>query len=244
MYSLSKKNAIKIKPMSLSELQIKEENIEELLRTNIDKNCEDQESMLIVGRQVRIESNARSDLTAIDKDGNIVLIEIKRDKKDIQNREKAFEFQAIWYAASYATIETLDDLFKNVYSSYIEKYRNEFELGSLTSYEFGMRKLKDFLEINAEGKSFNHKQRIILVASDFDEQTLSAVAWLNNNNVDISCYKLTLYRINDEIYFDVYKILPVDDYSSYYVNLINKGSIVKSAKTVLRREFYQKMIVC
>src|SRR5690554_2978782 len=105
MYNLSKNTAIRIKPISFSELQMKEENIEELLRNNIDMICEDEESMLIVGRQVKNEMNARSDLTAVDNDGNIVLIEIKRDRKDIQNRREAFEFQAIRYAASYATVE-------------------------------------------------------------------------------------------------------------------------------------------
>ncbi|GEN82851.1 hypothetical protein SLU01_11630 [Sporosarcina luteola] len=58
--------------------------------------------MLIVRKQVRNASNGISDLTAIDHEGNIVLIEIKRDRKDIEGRKEAFEFQAIRYAASYA----------------------------------------------------------------------------------------------------------------------------------------------
>lgn len=81
-----------------------------------------------------------------------------------------------------------------MYAPYIEKYRSEFELGELTSYELGIRKLNEFLRVNEAEKSFNKKQKIILVASDFDEQTLSAVAWLNSNNVDMSCYKLTRER--------------------------------------------------
>lgn len=69
---------------------------------------------------------------------------------------------------------------KKVYAPYIEKYRSEFEPGELTSFELGIRKLNEFLRVNDAQKNFNEKQRIILVASDFDEQTLSAVAWLNS----------------------------------------------------------------
>ena len=61
--------------------------------------CDDEESMLIVEQQVRNVSSGRSDLTAIDNNGDIVLIEIKRDKADIIGRKESFEFQAIRYAA-------------------------------------------------------------------------------------------------------------------------------------------------
>ncbi|WP_218017830.1 hypothetical protein [Alkalicoccus saliphilus] len=56
-----------------------------------------------------MNSRERSDLTAVDANGNIVLIEIKRDRQDIAQRKEPFEFQAARYAASYATIKTKDD---------------------------------------------------------------------------------------------------------------------------------------
>ncbi len=226
MYSINGKKAEKIEAVTFSELGMQENEIEEILRTSVDMLCEDEESMLIVGRQVRNEKNGRSDLTAVDNNGNVVLIEIKRDRKDIENRKEAFEFQAIRYAASYATIDGPDDLVKIVYAPYIEKYRSEFVLGELTSYELGIRKLNEFLEANDTENSFNKKQRIILVASDYDEQTLSAVAWLNSNHVDMSCFKLVPYKINDEVYLHAEKILPLINYDAYYVNLMDKSSPV------------------
>jgi hypothetical protein len=237
MYSIKGKQAARIEPVTFSELNMLENDIEEILRNSIDMICDEEESMLIIGRQVKNEKNGRSDLTAVDNSGNVVLIEIKRDKRDIELRKEAFEFQAIRYAASYATIDSIDDLVKKVYSPYIEKYKNEFELGELTSYELGIRKLNEFLRVNDAEKNFNDKQRIILVASDFDEQTLSAVAWLNSNNVDISCYRLTPYKLNDEIYFYVEKILPVTNYDDYYVNLMDKSIIttITGEKKITRR---------
>lgn len=237
MYNIKGKQAARIEPVTFSELNMTENDIEEILRNSIDMICDEEESMLIVGRQVRNEKNGRSDLTAVDNSGNIVLIEIKRDRKDIEHRREAFEFQAIRYAASYATIEKTDDLVKKVYAPYIEKYRSEFELGELTSFELGIRKLNEFLQVNDAQKNFNEKQRIILVASDFDEQTLSAVAWLNSNNVDMSCYRLTPYKLNEDLFFYVEKLLPVTNYDDYYVNLMDKSLIATASgeKKIIRR---------
>ena len=236
MYNIKDKKAVKVEFVTFTELGMKENEIEEILRCNIDMLCDEEESMLIVGRQVKNEKLGRSDLTAIDNDGNIVLIEIKRDRKDIENRKEAFEFQAIRYAASYATISSADDLVKKVYAPYIEKYRSEFELGELTSYELGIRKLNEFLIVNGAENSFNNKQKIILVAADFDEQTLSAVAWLNSNSVDVSCFKLTPYKINSEVYLNTEKLLPLNDYGDYYVNLMDKSSpVLKQNKDFTRR---------
>lgn len=237
VYSVKGKQAARIEPVTFSELNMTENDIEEVLRNSIDMICDEEESMLIVGRQVRNEKNGRSDLTAVDNNGDIVLIEIKRDRKDIEYRKEAFEFQAIRYAASYATIDKTDDLVKKVYAPYIEKYRSEFELGELTSFELGIRKLNEFLQVNDAQKNFNEKQRIILVASDFDEQTLSAVAWLNSNNVDMSCYRLTPYKLNEDIFFYVEKLLPVTNYDDYYVNLMDKSAVttVTGDKKITRR---------
>lgn len=235
MYNISNKKAIKIDSVTFSELGMQENDVEEILRCSIDMLCNEEESMLIFGQQVKNEKLGRSDLTAVDNNGNIVLIEIKRDRKDIENRKEAFEFQAIRYAASYATIESADELVKKVYAPYIEKYRNEFELGELTSYELGIRKLNEFLEKNGSLNNFNQKQNIILVASDYDEQTLSAVAWLNNNGVNMSCYKLTPYKINNELYINAEKTLPLSDYNDYYVSLLHKESLPTTRKGLSRR---------
>ena len=234
MYNVSNDKAVKIVATTFSELNYKENDIEELLRKNIDMICDEEESMLIVGKQVRNAQHGISDLTAVDNKGNIVLVEIKRDRKDIESRKESFEFQAIRYAASYATIEDPEDLVNKIYAPYIEKYRSEFEDGALTSAELGTRKLTEFLRENGEESNFNKNQKIILVASDYDEQTLSAVAWLNSNNVDISCFKIIPYKINDEVYINIEKVLPLNTYKDYYVNFLDspiKGSTQKKGFT-------------
>lgn len=238
MYQINKTTATKVESLTFSELNMTENDMEELLRNNIDMICDEEESMLIVGKQVRNASLARSDLTAVDNNGDIVLIEIKRDIKDIESRAEAFEFQAIRYAASYATIEDVEDLVNKVYGPYIEKHFNEFKdesADTLTSTELGTRKLIDFLETNDALHEFNEKQKVVLVASDFDEQTLSAVAWLNNNGVNMSCYKLIPYKVNDELIIHVEKLFPLDNYDDYYVNLIHSSKTTTKKSKITRK---------
>lgn len=74
----------------------------------------------------------------------------------------------------------------------------------------------------AKIKTFNSKQRIILIASSFDKQTLSAVAWLITNNVDISCFELSPIKIEDSYFIDINRILPPPSLEDFYVEVEDK----------------------
>ena len=227
-------NALKIEDLTFSDLNMKEDSIEEILRQNIDMICNDEESLLLVGQQVKNQIQARSDLIAVDQDGNLVLIELKRDKKDIEHRKEALEFQAIRYAASCATIQSTDELIQNLFAPYVEKHREEFGNKELSSNEVARRMLETFLETNNVAK-FNNRQRIILIASEFDEQTLSAVAWLNSNQVDISCYCLIPIKVHNHLLIHSQKILPIADYEDFYIVIKDKDSLGKAPKRDISR---------
>ncbi|EJO5348829.1 hypothetical protein NRP93_002965 [Clostridium botulinum] len=233
---------IEIENANFKSLNLREEHIEEFLRKNIEVIFQD-ETLLVVGKQVVNKENGRSDLTAVDENGNLVLIEIKRDVEDIRQRKEAFEFQAIRYAASYAKIKTPDDLVDKIFASYIEKYKDEFELGDLTAYEKASRILNDFLEKNNALKTFNSKQRIILIASSFDKQTLSAAAWLIANDVDISCFELSPIKIEDNYFIDINRILPPPALEDFYVEVDDKKRLTYTAKrdTAITRTTFPAM---
>ena len=234
MYLIDGKNASKIEDLTFADIKMIEDNIEEILRQNIDMVCDEEESMLLVGQQVTNRVQARSDLIAVDQDGNLVLIELKRDKKDIEHRKEALEFQAIRYAASCATIQTTNELIQNVFVPYVEKHREEFGYDELSSNEVARRLLEAFLETNHVVK-FNERQKIILVASEFDEQTMSAVAWLNSNQVDIRCCRLIPSKIDDRLLLTPQKVLPVTDYEDFYIGIKEKSSFGKSSDRSISR---------
>ncbi|MFD3156711.1 hypothetical protein ACFIJ5_07595 [Haloimpatiens sp. FM7330] len=100
----------------------------------------------------------------------------------------------------------------------------------LTAYEKASRILNDFLEKNNALKTFNSKQRIILIASSFDKQTLSAAAWLIANNVDISCFELSPMKIGDSYFIDINRILPPPALEDFYVKVDDKKRYTYMAK--------------
>ena len=226
--NLESKSIAKLDETTFKDLSMHECDLEEIIRHNVDLICGDEESMLIVGQQVKNDRNARSDLTAIDNNGDIVLIELKRDKKDILSRKEPFEFQAIRYAAAYATLKSVDELIQNVFAPYVEKHKGEFSTdAALTSSELAARLLEDFIERN-EITALNEHQRIILVASEFDEQTLSAVAWLNRGGIDIGCYQVCLYlKEKDRAFLDMKKLLPISQYEDFYIGISGNNIVLK-----------------
>lgn len=229
MFKIKNGKIEKEEDVTFASQKLKECNVEELIRNNIDLLF-DEETLLVIGQQVANEERGRSDLTAIDDSGNLVLIEVKRDKKDMKSRKEALEFQAIRYAAAYATIKDEDELINKVYAPYIEKHRQEFQYTERTATEIAVIMINDFKKEQAAWQ-FNKKQRIILVASDFDPQTLTAAAWLAKNNVDLTCFKLIPYIINKELFIDVKKIIPLDTYDDIMISV--KGSNVSSQRNKL-----------
>ena len=57
MYSIKGKQAARIEPVTFSDLNMLENDIEEFLWNSIDMIYDEEESMLIVGREVKNEEN-------------------------------------------------------------------------------------------------------------------------------------------------------------------------------------------
>ena len=68
-----------VEDVTFSDLGLTESQVEEFLRKNIEFVFEESETLLIVGQQVINAAGGRSDLIALDENGSVVLIEIKRD---------------------------------------------------------------------------------------------------------------------------------------------------------------------
>lgn len=214
-----------VEPLTLKGLNIKEAVLEEFVRKNIQVLFPEEETLLIVGQQPKNKAGGRADLVAVDGDGNIVLIEIKRDVEDIVGRKEPFEFQAIRYAANYALIATPQDLVQKLFAPYIEKHKEEFELRGLTPSELAARLLLGYLRENNAENTFNVRQRIVLIASSFDPQTLSACAWLAQNKIDIRCLRLSPIKYQEQYFFNIEQIIPPPSLDQYFVEIADSRNI-------------------
>ena len=210
-----------------------ERDLEDLLRKQPDLlTTSGEETLLIIGQQVTNLAGGRADLVAVDGSGALVLIEIKRDSADAVRRTEPFEWQALRYAASYALIGTPDDAASRLFTRYITQHASEFssELGQLTAEELARRKLSEFLRANAVTQ-FNHRQRIVLVASSFDPQVLSACAWLAANGVPIRCIAVEPQEIGEEFFLSIETVLPPPELRDFYVDVRDHGTSLPSVRT-------------
>jgi len=176
-------------------------------------------------------TNERLDLLGIDKNGNLVVIENKRDDSG-----KDVTWQALKYAAYCSTLT--NDGIKQIYKKYLNNTEDDL---------FVEEKIKKFLEKDDDFKdiNLNEKQRIILVAANFRPEVTSAVLWLNDKyNLEIQCIKVTPYLLKEQILLDIEQFIPLKETKDYQTKLAIKNQEDKELKTrhSLRIEFWTKLL--
>lgn len=164
-------------------------------------------------------SQRRIDLLAIDKNANLVVIEIKRNETGDH-----MELQAIRYAAMVSTLTFSKTI--QIYAKYLQSI--ESRLDAKTS-------LLDFLgweEPQEDG--FALDVRIILVASDFSKEITTSVIWLNERNIDIRCVRLIPYKFQGQVLIDVQQIIPLPEAESYQIKIKQQAEERKTARNQVK----------
>ncbi|WP_374972403.1 hypothetical protein [Spongiibacter marinus] len=201
--------AKKIKGSSFTGLNIWErKHIEEWVRTNPEILGED---LLIVSVEFDrfSNSNDRLDLLAVDREGNLVVVELKRD-----SAAGYADLQAIRYAAmvSSMTIEKLVPY----YMAYKKKYDDE----PLTDLE-AKEQIIEFVESDSFSE-LSTKPRIILCSEGFSQEITTTVLWLRDSEIDISCVSITPYKLNDTIIVVPKVVIPLEEARQYLIDIKRK----------------------
>ena len=218
------------------------QNIEKWIRKNPNILSEDnEEDIIIIEEQKTSTSMKRLDLLGVDRFGNIVIIELKRDLAETMT-----EFQAITYA-SYFVYIVFDEICK-IYAEYLEKNKVELGLSNASNFlEEAESSLKNLCSSINIPEDFNKNQRIILVAGEFSDDLLSAVTWLILKGIKIECIKLELYKHNGELFILPKRILPTPDISENIVKIKIAGEEIDRKKATYRKwegdieEHYEKL---
>lgn len=194
---LKSKEVNKLEIVNFSELEVKERfDIEVWVKNNPSIL---KENLLIISEQVFLPSGRQPDLIALDKEGNLVIIELKRDDSG-----KDVYWQAITYAAQFSEYS---------FSRIIDLYETFLKKSGIEDFN-AKEKIEEFVEADLE--NINQKQRIFLVSKEFHQDVLKASLWLLDCDVDIKVVKLTPYKYTDNtIFLDSEVIIPtpgVEDY--------------------------------
>ena len=207
----------------------KEKDIETIIAENpailnYSENDFDSADLLIISRQLASATNKKADLVALDRDGYLITIEIKRDAIDEKNRSECMEFQSIRYAATHRTLDVTGII--NIYAQYLKSLPEYNDMSFDCCRKMAVTKVCDHLEDEetkvTEDKLADYidpteRQKIFLVAADFAPDCLSACAWLREHNIDIYCFKLQPYNINGNFVLHQERLIPPVALDDFYI---------------------------
>lgn len=237
MFIINKeKNRIeKISQKTFHELGFRErENLQEWLADNPSSLGEE---LLIIQKEFDgfNDTRERLDLLALDKQGNLVIIENKLD-----DAGRDVTWQVLKYA-SYCSSLSKSQIIK-IYQDYLEKHGGE---------QTAEESISEFFEgIDIEEISLNkgHTQRVILVAGDFRKEVTSTVLWLLNYNLRIQCFKVSPFQLGGHVLLNVEQIIPMKEAEEFSIRMAEKTqddiSSQEEVKTryVIRRDFWIKLL--
>jgi hypothetical protein len=155
------------------------------------------EDLLLIGREVIIkEIRDAIDLLAIDRDGNIVIIELKKGR--ISGN---VDFQALKYAAytSYWSYDQLRDQFKKFKSTN----------GGQNLYDVETTFTEALDEFCNDDYTLNQDQRIMLVGESVEERLDLVARWLSDRDIDVTVVEVQLFEDDDRLYLDAEQTIPI-----------------------------------
>lgn len=225
LYEITESTFRPIQQASFQELKVTERgDLQRLLRTQIEVLDED---LYVLTEEFGDweDSRRRIDLLAIDRDANLVVIELK-----ITNDGGHMELQALRYASMISTM-TFDRAVE-IHATFLEGLKED---GAQAE-----NRLLDFLGWNeANQESFGNEVRILLVSADFGKELTTAVLWLRNFGIDIRCTRMTAYSDGSRKMIDFEPIIPLPEANEYQIQLRRKEQVEKIHRTEKSNIHYQ-----
>jgi hypothetical protein len=215
IYEISPDNFRKIDETSFSGAGLRErEDLQRLLRSQIEVVSPD---TLVLSEEFSQweDSNRRIDLLGIDKEANLVVIELKRTEDGGH-----MELQSIRYAAMISAM---------TFERAVEVY-TEF-LKRIGRTEDARASLLEFLEWEEPDEDrFAQDVRMILVSAEFSKELTTSVIWLNERGLDIQCIRIKPYSDNGRTLADIQQIIPLPEAEDYRVRLKEKQQRERAAR--------------
>jgi hypothetical protein len=167
------------------------------------------------------DTRERLDLLALDKEGNLVIIE---NKLDDSGRD------VVWQALKYASY--CASLSKPQVVEIYQRYLNQKAQQTGTTPNRAEDKLIEFLDVDGlESVQINRigTQRLILVAAHYRKEVTSTVLWLSQFGIACQCFKVTPYQAGSELFLNVEQIIPTPESSDFMIGMAAKEAEEKNA---------------
>ena len=187
------------------------------------------EDLLIIAEEYGSfeDSRRRIDLLALDPDGRIVVIELKRTEDGGH-----MDLQAVRYAAMVSTM-TFDQAL-DAFRRYAEERKLDVDPAA---------RIREFLNVpDDEAPEVNAgPPRIILASGDFSKELTTSVLWLNEVGLDIRCVRLRLYKVDNDLFLDATQVLPLPEAEEYVIRVREREAERRAVRD--RREATMSILV-
>jgi len=167
------------------------------------------------------DTKERLDLLALDKGGNLVIIE---NKLDDSGRDVVW--QALKYASYCASLTKLQVV------EIFQKYLNRYQKGG-DAYEL----LSEFFEapdIDEVKLNTGNGQRLMLVAANFRKEVTSTALWLLGQGITVQCFKVTPYALGEQLLLSIDQIIPTPEAKELMIGISAKEAEEKTTEVVLK----------
>jgi hypothetical protein len=209
-------------PAAFAALGLRErDDLQRLLRDDIGVLGDE---LLVIAEEFGEWEDARRriDLLALDGEGHLVVIELKRTEDGGH-----MELQALRYAAMVSSMDFEDVV--RAYAAHQAKLRPELDDDARASVVAFLGGGDD------EEPVISSEVRIVLISADFGRELTTTVLWLNRfDGLDIRCVQLVPYHVDGRVLLDIRQIVPLPEAADYQVRVRRKAQRTERARSDAR----------
>jgi hypothetical protein len=200
---------VKLKQVSFTELGYTERHhLQEWVANQPDALGEE---LLIIQKEFDgfDDTRERLDLLAIDKNGNLVVIE---NKLDDSGRDVVW--QALKYASYCSTLSKSQ--IADIYQRYLDRQGVGQDAKALICDFLGE---EEFAEVVLNP---GNDQRLIMVAAQFRKEVTSTVLWLLKHHVFVKCFRATPFKDGENLLLTVEQVIPLPEAEELMIGISEK----------------------
>jgi len=178
------------------------------------------------------ETRERLDLLALDKDGNLVVIENKLDDSGRDVTWQTLKYTA--YVSGLTKTQIVD-----IYQQYLDRFCGGGN---------AVARLCEFMEVEDLGEIHlnpGNDQRMIFIAANFRREVTATVLWLLSRGIKAQCFKVTPFMLGEELILDIQQIIPTPEAADFMIGMSTKDNEEKvthdtqKQRHKLRYEFWE-----
>ena len=182
------------------------------------------EDLLIIQKEFAgfADTRERLDLLALDKNGQLVIIENKLD-----DTGRDVVWQAVKYAAYCSNLTKTQII--DIFQQYLDRWSRDKDA------ETAICEFLDEDSLEEVVLNGGNDQRLMFIAANFRKEVTAAVLWLLGHSIRAQCFRVVPHVLGEQLFVDLQQIIPTPEVADYMIGMATKGAEEKSAEDAQQR---------